>query len=92
LAFLFASQVLKSKYVPVFPAISIKKESKEDAYKLEDDTVSSEADEWNDTNNELTLLGSIKAVNTGSKVKKKKKLHSKELLQKKLAAQQEEQV
>lgn len=92
LAFLFASQVLKSKYVPVCPAISIKKESKDEASKLEDVAASSEAGEWSDTDSELTLLGSIKAINIGSKVKKKKKLPNKDLLQKKLVAQQEEQV
>jgi hypothetical protein len=86
------SQVFKSNYVPVSPVIHIKEEPKEDDYTLEDDIVNSEADEQNETKNELTLLGSIKAVTTGSKVKKNKKLHSKEFLQKKLAAQHEEQV
>lgn len=82
---------MKSKCAPVSPATSIKKESKEETCKLEN-TVNCEAYEWSDTNNELTLLGSIKAVNVGSKVKKKKQLHTEELLEKKLAAQQEEQV
>lgn len=76
-------------------AISIKKEPKENAFKLGDDTVSSEADEV-DTESELTLLGSMKAAVTGSKIKKKKnskkKLGTQKLLQKKCAAQQEEQV
>jgi hypothetical protein len=76
--------------------MSIKKEPKEDAHKLGYDTGSSEADELDDTDSELTLLGSMKATVTGSKIKKKKnskkKLNTQELLQKKCAAQQEEQV
>lgn len=89
------SQGLKPKYIPVCSALSIKKEPKGDAYKLSDDTVSSEADEL-DTDSELTLLGSMKAVVTGTKFKKKKnskkKLDTQESLKKKCAAQQEEQV
>jgi hypothetical protein len=87
---------LKPKCVHVCPAINIKKEPKGDTYKLDDDTLSSEADELNDMDNELTLLGSMKAAVTGSKIKKKtnnkKKLDTQELLQKKCSAQQEEQV
>lgn len=86
---------LKPKCVPVCSTMSIKKEPKEEAHKLGDDTVSSEPDELDDTDSELTLLGSMKAAVNGSKIKKKKnhrkKLDTQELLQKKCAAQQEEQ-
>jgi hypothetical protein len=89
------SQGSKPKCIPVCSDTRIKKEPKEDGYKLGDDTVSSEADEL-DTDNELTLLGSMKATVTGSRIKKKKnskkKLDTQEFLQKKCAAQQEEQV
>lgn len=93
--FICTSQGSKAKCIPICSTISIKKEPKEDVYKLGDDTVSSEADEL-DTDSELTLLGSLKAAVTGSKIKRKKnskkKLDTQELLQKKCAAQQEEQV
>jgi hypothetical protein len=93
---IYTLQGSKPRCVSVCSAISIKKEPKEDAFKLGDDTVSSEADEVDDTESELTLLGSMKAVVTGSKIKKKKnskkKLGTQKLLQKKCAAQQEEQV
>jgi hypothetical protein len=92
---IYTLQGLKPERVSVCSAINIKKELKEDACKLGDDSISSEADEVDDTESELTLLGSMKAAVTGSKIKKKnskKKLDAQKLLQKKCAAQQEEQV
>jgi len=86
------SQGVKQTYIPVSPTLNIKREPNEDACQLEDDTVRSEANDTNDSNNELILLGSIKAANTVRKVEKGKKIHTKELLKKKQAAQQEEQV
>jgi hypothetical protein len=86
------SQGLKQTYIPVSPTLNIKGEPNEDACQLEDDTVRPEANETSDSNNELILLGSIKAANTVRKVEKRKKIHTKELLKKKQAAQQEEQV
>lgn len=83
---------MRPKPVSVLPAVSVKKEPKEDTCRMEYDTVTSESDGPNDTNNELRLLGSVMTANAGNKVKKKKKLLTKELIQKKLAAQQEEQV
>ena len=86
------SQGLKQTYIPLSPTLDIKREPNEDASHLEDDTVRPEANETNDSDNELILLGSIKAANTVRKVEKRKKIHTKELLKKKQAAQQEEQV
>ena len=86
------SQGLKQTYIPVSPTVNIKREPNEDACQLEDDAVRPEANETNDSDNELILLGSIKTANTVRKVEKRKKIHSKELLKKKQAAQQEEQV
>lgn len=86
------SQGLKQTYIPVSPALNIKREPNEEAYPLQNDTVKTEANETNDSNNELILLGSIKAASTVRKVEKRKKIHTKELLKKKQAAQQEEQV
>jgi len=83
---------LKQTYIPVSPTLDIKREPNEDACHLEDDTVRPEANETNDSDNELILLGSIKATNTVRKVEKRKKIHTKELLKKKQAAQQEEQI
>jgi hypothetical protein len=89
---LYTSQGLKQTYIPVSPTINIKREPNEDFYQLEDDTVISEVNEANYSDNELTLLGSIKAANTGRKVEKRKKTQTKEVLKNKQAAQQEEQV
>ena len=86
------SQGLKRTYIPVSPTVNIKREPNEDACQLEDDAVRTEANETDDSNNELVLLGSIKAANSVRKVEKRKKIHTKELLKKKQAAQQEEQV
>lgn len=83
---------LKQTYIPVSPTINIKREPNEDFYQLEDDTVISEVNEANYSDNELTLLGSIKAANTGRKVEKRKKTQTKEVLKNKQAAQQEEQI
>jgi len=90
--YICTSQGLKQTYIPVSPTLNIKTEPNEDAFQLEDDAVRSEANDTNDSNNELILLGSIKATNTVRKVEKRKKIHTKELLKKKQAAQQEEQV
>jgi hypothetical protein len=90
--YVYTSQGLKQTYISVSPTLNIKREPNEDACQLEDDTVRPNAVETNDSNTELILLGSIKAANTVRKVEKRKKVHTKELLKKKQAAQQEEQV
>jgi hypothetical protein len=87
-----SSQGLKQTYIPLSPTLSIKREPDEDVCQLEDNAVKLEANETNDSDNELILLGSIKAVNTERKAEKRKKIHTKELLKKKQAAQQEEKV
>jgi len=86
------SQGLKQTHIPLSPTLNIKREPNEDASQLDDNIIRPEAKETNDSDNELILLGSIKAANSVRKAEKRKKIHTNELPKKKQAAQQEEQV